>query len=79
VELIEATGGGVLVEPGSQAALCGALRGLVLAPDEARRLGRQGRRAVLGRFTADRAARDVAAVLGSVGAGPALPAGRNGV
>jgi glycosyltransferase involved in cell wall biosynthesis len=63
VELIEATGGGMLVEPGSQAALCDALRGLLLAPDEARRLGRQGRRAVLEQFTADRAARELAAHL----------------
>jgi glycosyltransferase involved in cell wall biosynthesis len=63
VELIEATGGGVLIEPGSRAALCDGLRHLLLAPDEARRLGRQGRRAVLERFTADAAAQGLGAVL----------------
>src|SRR6185436_21127026 len=45
-ELIEATGGGVLVEPGSAGALAEALKALLLDPARRRELGRRGREAV---------------------------------
>jgi glycosyltransferase involved in cell wall biosynthesis len=56
VELIEATGGGVLVEPDNAAALAAALRDLLARPDEARALGQRGREAVLDRFSIHRMA-----------------------
>jgi glycosyltransferase involved in cell wall biosynthesis len=69
VEIAEATGGVRLVEPGDPDALRQALRDLLLGPDEARRIGLAGRRAVLERFTADRAAREVVAALEDLAAG----------
>ena len=65
-ELIEATGGGLLCEPDDPEALADALAELLLDPERARALGRQGREAVLERFTADRMARDLAQVCESV-------------
>lgn len=52
VELIEATGGGLLVEPNDPDALAAALRHLIEHPDERRRLGEAGRIAVMERFDA---------------------------
>ena len=49
-ELIAATGGGLLVEPGSPAALADGLRRLHDDPALRRQLGRQGRAAVRQRF-----------------------------
>jgi glycosyltransferase involved in cell wall biosynthesis len=45
-ELIEATGGGILVEPGSAESLADGLRSLLRDPERRRALGRQGREAV---------------------------------
>jgi len=45
-ELLEATGGGVLFEPGSASALAAALAGLMRDPERRRALGRRGREAV---------------------------------
>jgi glycosyltransferase involved in cell wall biosynthesis len=55
-EMIESTGGGVLVEPGSTEALAGALEELFLDPARRRELGMRGREAVLGDRTDDRMA-----------------------
>jgi glycosyltransferase involved in cell wall biosynthesis len=51
-ELIEATGGGVLCEPGSVAALAEAIEQLVLKPQDARALGEAGRRGTFEKFSA---------------------------
>ncbi len=61
-ELVEATGGGLLVEPDNPGDLAAALRRLADDPSVARELGRKGREAVHTRFTADRMARDTADV-----------------
>ena len=56
-ELIEATGGGMLVPPEDASALAAALRQLLEQPDECRRLGRRGQDAVQQRFDAATMAR----------------------
>lgn len=55
-ELIEATGGGVLSEPGNPRALADAIESLLLDPDRGRKLGAAGRAAVFQQFTAQRMA-----------------------
>jgi len=50
-ELVQATGGGVLVPPDDPDALVEAIEALLLDADRARALGRAGRKAVLERFT----------------------------
>ncbi|HVK13918.1 MAG TPA: glycosyltransferase family 4 protein [Gemmataceae bacterium] len=62
-ELVEATGGGLLVEPGDAAALARAWRRLADDRPEARQLGALGRNAVLSRFTAEGMARATLDVL----------------
>jgi glycosyltransferase involved in cell wall biosynthesis len=52
-ELVEATGGGVLVEPGSIDALASAIEGLLRDPARRRELGRRGREAVFRDYSAD--------------------------
>jgi glycosyltransferase involved in cell wall biosynthesis len=49
-EIIDATGGGVLCEPGDARALADAIEQLLLDPRRARELGRRGRDAVAQRF-----------------------------
>ena len=58
-EILEATGGGVLVEPDNVEALAAALEQLLAGPAEARAMAEQGRRAVLERFTIQRMAENV--------------------
>lgn len=71
-ELVEATGGGVLYEPGNVEALADAIEGLVLNPDRRRALGEAGRRSVLEKFSAESMARGVGAELDRLtGPGPA--------
>src|SRR5881394_3683711 len=55
-ELIEATGGGVLYEPGDVEALADAVESLLLNPESLRALGEAGRRSVLQDFSAGRMA-----------------------
>lgn len=57
-ELIAATGGGELVEPGSPVALADGLERLLLDPTRARALGAAGRQAVEKHFTVERMARE---------------------
>ena len=61
-ELLESTGGGLLVEPGSPTALAEGIHRLLADPAERRELGRRGRGAVLERRTDDAMARAVAGV-----------------
>jgi glycosyltransferase involved in cell wall biosynthesis len=62
-ELIEATGGGLLVEPDDPAALATGIRQLLADTSLRRRLGEEGQKAVRSRFTAERMARETADVL----------------
>lgn len=62
-ELLAATGGGILCEVEPPAAYADAIESLLLDPARARALGQQGRRAVFERFSVERMAREVAAVL----------------
>jgi glycosyltransferase involved in cell wall biosynthesis len=55
-ELIEATGGGVLCEPGSPKALADTIEGLLRNPTHAGELGSRGRKAVLNEFSIERMA-----------------------
>jgi glycosyltransferase involved in cell wall biosynthesis len=61
-ELIEATGGGLLVEPNDPRALADGLRRLIEDKALADELGRKGKEAVHARFHADRMADETAAV-----------------
>jgi glycosyltransferase involved in cell wall biosynthesis len=63
-ELIEATGGGVLVEPNAPGALAKALAALLLDPARRQELGRRGREAVHRRFGDRQAAQGMLAVYG---------------
>jgi glycosyltransferase involved in cell wall biosynthesis len=63
-ELIEATGGGLLVRPEDPADLAEALYQLYRNPAHAGELGRKGKEAVHARFHADRMAGETAAVYG---------------
>jgi glycosyltransferase involved in cell wall biosynthesis len=62
-EIIEATGGGLLFEPGNPDALADQLALLVTQPDRARALGAAGRDAVQKKFTAQRMAHDLITLL----------------
>lgn len=72
-ELIEATGGGLLVEPDDPGALAAGLRQLLEDHDLRDRCGRAGAAAVLQRFTAEAMARDTLAVLEAAVRGRTLP------
>ena len=61
-EIVHATGGGVLYDPKTPGGLTQALQSLLEHPDEARRLGHQGRAAILEKFNMDRVVRDMTAV-----------------
>ena len=63
-ELVELTGGGLLVPPGDVSALTDALASLLLDPARAAALGRAGRQAVQEHFTAHRMAQDLVRVIG---------------
>jgi glycosyltransferase involved in cell wall biosynthesis len=56
-ELIEATGGGILCEPGNPQALALAIEELLLDPSRTQALGQAGRRAVFEKFSAETMAR----------------------
>src|SRR5262249_16856408 len=61
-ELVEATAGGLLVNPDDPADLAQTLRRLMDDPGQRRALGRKGREVVHARFHADQMARDTVAV-----------------
>ncbi len=62
-ELIDATGGGLLVEPENPAALAAGIRQLLEDVPLRRRMAEDGQKAVQSRFTAEQMARETAAVL----------------
>jgi glycosyltransferase involved in cell wall biosynthesis len=61
-ELIEATGGGLLVNPDDHVDLARGLRQLIDNPEHGAEMGRKGQTVVHDRFHADRMARETAAV-----------------
>src|SRR5262249_47919324 len=63
-ELVELTGGGVLVKPEDPHDLARGLRRLLDQPELRGELGRRGQEAVQGRFTGAQMARETLAVLG---------------
>lgn len=71
-ELIEASGGGVLVEPDNPEALAAGLRTILDDHDHRDRLGRAGEGAVRERFTAAAMAKETIAVLERCRAAPTL-------
>ncbi|HYT61961.1 MAG TPA: glycosyltransferase family 4 protein [Haliangiales bacterium] len=71
-ELIEATGGGVLFEPGDPQALADAVEHLLLDPEKLRALGEAGRKAVWQDFNADRMAENIARVFQQVASQPTV-------
>jgi glycosyltransferase involved in cell wall biosynthesis len=62
-EWVEASGGGILVEPGDAAALADGLEALLCDPARARDLGRQGRDVVRARFSSRAMAEETARTL----------------
>jgi glycosyltransferase involved in cell wall biosynthesis len=58
-ELLEITGGGVLCEPNNAEALAETIETLLLDPEQARKLGEQGRKAVREKFNIEQTARDL--------------------
>jgi glycosyltransferase involved in cell wall biosynthesis len=65
-ELLEITGGGALHEPNNPKALAAALEPLLVDPDYARRLGRQGRARVFERFNIDKSAQEMLRICGGL-------------
>ncbi len=65
-EWIEATGGGILVDPESPAALAVGLRQLTEDPERRRQLGRRGRAAALEKFNHNVAADEMLEIYGEV-------------
>jgi glycosyltransferase involved in cell wall biosynthesis len=65
-ELIEATNGGLLCEPGSSTALADGIEQLLLDTQRARALGEAGRNAVLHNFSVERMAREMVEVFQEV-------------
>ena len=65
-ELVEATGGGLLFEPGNVDDMTEKLKAMLRDPDLARRLGQHGRQAAMEHFTAAAAAGRLAEALGEL-------------
>jgi len=65
-EMIESTGGGVMVEPGSAPALAAAIEALLRDPVRRRELGRRGREVVLREWSADATAAETERVYDEV-------------
>jgi glycosyltransferase involved in cell wall biosynthesis len=68
-ELIEATGGGILVAPGDAEALADGIAGLLADPERASQLGERGRQAVQSTFSDRRMVDQTIAVLEAAHAG----------
>ncbi len=65
-ELLEMTGGGVLCEPNNAAALASAMEPLLLEPDYARQLAKQGREAVFEKFNIEQTAEEMVRIYGEI-------------
>jgi glycosyltransferase involved in cell wall biosynthesis len=61
-EIIESTGGGLLYDAKKPGALAATLESLLLNPSTAKAIGREGRAAVIEKFSVDRMAADMLAV-----------------
>jgi len=61
-EFVEATNGGVIYEPNDCETLANAIASLLSNPDRTRKLGEEGRRVVLERFSMNNMARDIVKV-----------------
>ncbi len=58
-ELLDITGGGILYEPNSAEALAEAMQPLLLDPDHARKLGKQGKKQVFQKFNVEQTAKEL--------------------
>jgi glycosyltransferase involved in cell wall biosynthesis len=65
-ELLEMTSGGVLYEPNNAEALAAKMEPLLLKPDEARKLGKQGREAVFEKFNIEQTAEEMVRIYGKI-------------
>ena len=65
-ELIDATGGGILVEPNSSSALADGLQSLLMDTDKRKRLGHQGKTAVHSNFGEEVMAEETLSVYGQL-------------
>ncbi len=65
-ELIEITGGGLLCEPNNTASLTAALESILLQPDYAQKLGKNGKKAVFEKFNIEQTAREIMRIYGEV-------------
>jgi len=65
-EIIEATGGGTLCEPGNPKALAEVIEQLLLDPQRSRKLGETGRNAVFEKFNARAAAEETLRVFEAI-------------
>ena len=69
-EIIEATGGGVLCEPGDAKLLADAIEPLLLSPHQARALGEAGRKAVFEKFSIEAMAKETLRTLENASTSP---------
>lgn len=67
-EVLDRYQAGVYVEPGNAEALADAIRGMVGKRDELEEMGRNGRRAIMGEFSRERAAHDFLALIEKINA-----------
>lgn len=65
-ELLEITGGGVQFEPNNVEALAIAMENLLLEPDCARKLGKQGRDVVFEKFNIEQTAKEMVRIYGEI-------------
>ncbi|MDT8301862.1 MAG: glycosyltransferase family 4 protein [Sedimentisphaerales bacterium] len=65
-ELLEITGGGVQFEPNNVEALTAAMEKLLLEPDCARKLGKQGREVVFEKFNIEQTAEEIVRIYGEI-------------
>ncbi|MHC4727369.1 MAG: glycosyltransferase family 4 protein [Planctomycetota bacterium] len=63
-EILDMTGGGMLFEPNNTAALTTAIEKLLIEPDYARKLGKQGRDAVFEKFNIEQTAKEIVRIYG---------------
>jgi glycosyltransferase involved in cell wall biosynthesis len=63
-ELMDITSGGVLFEPNKTEALAAAIEKLLIEPDYARKLGKQGRDAVFEKFNIEQTAEEIVRIYG---------------
>jgi len=70
-EFVEATGGGVIYRPNTPEALAEALAALLSDPERVRRMGEEGRRVVMARYSMREMARSIVGMYETLMGGPA--------